>query len=85
VELNEKNVREAQEAEQKRVAEQRAKDLDLAMRVATTPPAPGQELTPEAKQLQAAAEEMLSSGTDPGFVAGYLRDKQERNRGGGRG
>ena len=80
MELNEAQVEQArQEAEQRR-RDQLAADTELAQRVASSSAAPGQELTPEAQQLKGAAAEMLESGTDPGFVAGYLQRKQAQTQ-----
>lgn len=92
MELNEKNVKQAQEEQQRRLEEQRARELEVARNAAFGTAAPGQTLTPEAEQIQNAAREMLTSGTDPGLVAGYVEKKRaeteqarKQQRGGGRG
>lgn len=82
----------AQQAAQQAAEDKRAADTELALRVAHSTPAPGQELTPEAQQLKDAAADMLDSTNDPSFVAGYVQRKlaqteqtRKQQRGGGRG
>jgi len=89
VRLDKEQQEKARAEAEQRVRDQQARDLDLAMRVASSSPAPGQELTADAEQLKNAAAEMLDSGTDASFVAGYVQRKLEQTRnqqrGGGRG
>jgi hypothetical protein len=75
VRLDKEQQEKAQQEAERRVREQKAKDTELAMRVANSSPAPGQELTPEAQQLKDAAADMLDSTNDPSFVAGYVQRK----------
>ena len=78
--LDKEQQEKAQAEAEQRVRDQQARDLDLARRVADSSAAPGQQLTPEAEQLKKAAAEMLDSGTDASFVAGYVQRKLEQTR-----
>jgi hypothetical protein len=78
VRLDKEQQEKARQEKEQRVRDQQAQDLDLAMRVANSSPAPGQELTPEAQQLKDAATAMLET-TDPSFVADYVRRTLARN------